>query len=69
LSTVVLALLSEVLDVVDVPALAAGGIGAGRTMAAALTAGAGAVRVGSRFLAAEAAGIHPQGASVARRCA
>ena len=47
-----LSLLDEVLDAVDVPVLAAGGIGSGRAMAAALAAGADGVRVGTRFLAA-----------------
>ena len=54
-----LALLSEVLDTVDVPVLAAGGIGTGRAMAAALAAGADGVRVGTRFLAAEETEAHP----------
>ena len=54
-----LALLSEVLDTVDVPVLAAGGIGTGRAMAAALAAGADGVRVGTRFVAAEEAEAHP----------
>jgi NAD(P)H-dependent flavin oxidoreductase YrpB (nitropropane dioxygenase family) len=54
-----LALLSEVLDAVPVPVLAAGGIGTGRAMAAALAAGADGVRVGTRFLAAEEEGAHP----------
>ncbi|MGO8946694.1 MAG: NAD(P)H-dependent flavin oxidoreductase [Ktedonobacterales bacterium] len=54
-----LALLSEVLDAVDVPVLAAGGIGNGRAMAAALAAGADGVRVGTRFVAAEEAEAHP----------
>src|SRR5881628_391653 len=47
-----LALLSEVLPSVKVPVVAAGGIGTGRAMAAALAAGASAVRVGTRFVAA-----------------
>jgi NAD(P)H-dependent flavin oxidoreductase YrpB (nitropropane dioxygenase family) len=54
-----LALLSEVLDAVPVPVLAAGGIGTGRAMAAALAAGADGVRVGTRFVAAEEARMHP----------
>ncbi len=44
-------LLSEVLDAVQVPVLAAGGIGDGRGMAAALAAGAAGVRMGTRFIA------------------
>lgn len=54
-----LALLAEVLDVVEVPVLAAGGIGSARAMAAALAAGAQGVRVGTRFVAADEAGAHP----------
>ena len=57
--TGLLSLLSEVLDTVDVPVLAAGGIGTGRAMAAALAAGADGVRVGTRFVAAEEAEAHP----------
>lgn len=52
-------LLTEVLDSVRIPVIAAGGIGSGRAMAAALAAGASAVRVGTRFVAAEEAGAHP----------
>jgi NAD(P)H-dependent flavin oxidoreductase YrpB (nitropropane dioxygenase family) len=54
-----LALLDEVLDAVQIPVLAAGGIGSGRAMAAALAAGAAGVRVGTRFVAAEEANAHP----------
>jgi nitronate monooxygenase len=54
-----LALLDEVLDAVDVPVLAAGGIGSGRAMAAALAAGAAGVRVGTRFVATTESGSHP----------
>lgn len=53
-----LPLLSEVLEAVDVPVVAAGGIGSGRAMAAALAAGADAVRVGTRFIAAAEAEYH-----------
>lgn len=54
------ALLSRVLDSVKVPVVAAGGIGRGRVMAAALAAGASGVRVGTRFVAAEEAGAHSE---------
>ncbi len=55
-----LTLLGQVLDSVSVPVLAAGGIGSGRAMAAALAAGAFRVRVGTCFLVAEGAETHPQ---------
>ena len=53
-------LLGQVIGSVDVPVLAAGGIGTGRAMAAALAAGADGVRVGTRFLAAPEAAAHPE---------
>ena len=52
-------LLAEVLDRVDVPVVAAGGIGTARAMAAALAAGAGGGRVGTRFVASTESGAHP----------
>jgi nitronate monooxygenase len=55
-----LSLLDQVLDSVKVPVLAAGGIGSGRAMAAALAAGASGVRVGTRFIVAEESEAHPQ---------
>jgi len=55
-----LPLLDQVLKAVRVPVLAAGGIGTGRAMAAALSAGADGVRVGTRFVAAVEAGAHPE---------
>lgn len=54
-----LALLDQVLGAVRVPVVAAGGIGSGRAMAAALAAGADGVRVGTRFVASLEAGAHP----------
>src|SRR5947208_9378261 len=57
--TGLLALLSEVLESVHAPVVAAGGIGSGRAMAASLAAGAAAVRVGTRFVAATEAEAHP----------
>jgi nitronate monooxygenase len=53
-------LLAEVLDAVDVPVLAAGGIATGRLLAAALAAGADGVRVGTRFVATVESGAHPR---------
>jgi len=52
-------LLADVLEVDTVPVLAAGGISTARGMAAALAAGAAGVRVGTRFVATEESGAHP----------
>jgi NAD(P)H-dependent flavin oxidoreductase YrpB (nitropropane dioxygenase family) len=54
-----LPLLAEVLDAVEVPVVAAGGIATARGVAACLAAGAAAVRAGTRFLATEESGGHP----------
>jgi NAD(P)H-dependent flavin oxidoreductase YrpB (nitropropane dioxygenase family) len=54
-----IALLSEVRQELDTPLIAAGGIGTGRSMAAAIVAGADAVRVGTRFVAATESIAHP----------
>src|SRR5438067_3107192 len=53
------ALLPAVVDAVEIPVVAAGGIGSGRAMAAALAAGAAGVRVGTRFVASREANTHP----------
>jgi nitronate monooxygenase len=55
-----LVLLDEVLDRIDVPVVAAGGIATGRAMAAALAAGASGVRVGTRFVASTESEAHPR---------
>lgn len=52
-----MALLPQVLDAVDVPVVAAGGIADGRGLAATLLMGCQAVWVGTRFLATHEAGI------------
>jgi nitronate monooxygenase len=52
--------LREVLAVLTVPVLAAGGIGTARDVAELLAAGASGVRVGTRFLAAQESIAHPQ---------
>jgi nitronate monooxygenase len=52
-------LLIEVLDAVNVPVVAAGGIAEGRGVAAALAAGAAGVRMGTRFVATPESGAHP----------
>ena len=58
-TTGLLPLIDEVRAVVDVPIVAAGGIGTGRAIAAALVAGADAVRIGTRFVAATESIAHP----------
>lgn len=55
-----LPLLSAVLEVTDVPVLAAGGIGDGRALAAVLAAGADGARIGTRFIATVESGAHPE---------
>ena len=55
----VLQLLTEVVEVVKVPVLAAGGIGNGRALAGVIAAGAAGARIGTRFLAAEESNAHP----------
>ena len=57
-TTGLLPLLDEIRTAVDGPVIAAGGIGTGRAMAAAITAGADGVRVGTRFLVADGANAH-----------
>jgi nitronate monooxygenase len=51
--------LAEALDALNVPAVAAGGIGTAERVAWALRAGAAAVRVGARFVAATESAAHP----------
>ncbi|MDX6231294.1 MAG: nitronate monooxygenase, partial [Nocardioidaceae bacterium] len=58
-TTALLPLLDGVRSAVDLPIVAAGGIGTGHAMAAALAAGADAVRVGTRFLASLESVAHP----------
>ena len=54
-----LPLLDAILDAVALPVIAAGGIATRRGVAAALAAGAGGVRVGTRFIAAAESDAHP----------
>jgi NAD(P)H-dependent flavin oxidoreductase YrpB (nitropropane dioxygenase family) len=52
-------LLSQVLDVLSVPVVAAGGIATARDLAAVLACGASGARIGTRFVAAAESGAHP----------
>jgi enoyl-[acyl-carrier protein] reductase II len=52
-------LVPQVVDAVDVPVIAAGGIGDGRGIAAAFILGAEAVQMGTRFLSAYECTVHP----------
>lgn len=54
-----LPLLDQILEAVDAPVLAAGGIATGRGLAAMLAAGAAGVRMGTRFVATAESGAHP----------
>lgn len=53
-----MALVPQVCDAVDLPVIAAGGIADGRGIAAALSLGADAVQLGTRFLSATECNIH-----------
>ncbi|HIU65995.1 MAG TPA: enoyl-[acyl-carrier-protein] reductase FabK [Candidatus Caccomorpha excrementavium] len=53
-----MALVPQVCDVVSIPVIAAGGIGDGRGLAAALMLGAEAVQIGTRFLVADECIVH-----------
>ena len=57
LTTIVL--VPQVCDVVDIPVIAAGGIGDGRGMAAAFALGASGVQMGTAFLVAKECNVHP----------
>lgn len=54
-----LPLVPQVADAVDIPVIAAGGIGDGRGVAAAFMLGASGVQLGTRFLVAAECGVHP----------
>jgi nitronate monooxygenase len=54
-----LPLLTQVLDAVRIPVLAAGGIGSARALDAVLGAGAAGARCGTRFVAATESAAHP----------
>jgi len=53
-----MALVPQVVDAVDIPVIAAGGVGDGRGVSAAFMLGASGVQVGTRFLVAEECTVH-----------
>lgn len=52
-------LIPQVVDTVDIPVIAAGGIADGRSIAAATCLGAWGVQIGSRFAATQESSAHP----------
>ena len=56
--TTTMCLIPLIRDAVDLPLIAAGGIGDGRSMMAAFALGADGVQIGSRFVAAEESSAH-----------
>ena len=56
--TTTMALVPQVVDAVDIPVIAAGGIADGRGFAAAMMLGAQAVQIGTRFLVANECIVH-----------
>ena len=56
--TTTMALVPQVVDAVNIPVIAAGGIADGRGMAAAYMLGEKAVQMGTRFLTAKECGVH-----------
>ncbi|MBD3747987.1 MAG: nitronate monooxygenase [Sphingobacteriales bacterium] len=57
--TTTLCLIPKIVDTVDIPVIAAGGISSGKSMLAAFALGAQAVQIGSRFAASEESSAHP----------
>lgn len=56
--TTTLCLIPKVVESVNIPVIAAGGIGTGKTMLAAMALGAEGVQIGSRFVASEESSAH-----------
>lgn len=56
--TTTMCLIPAVVDAVQIPVIAAGGIGCGRTMAAAIALGASGVQMGSRFVMTHESNAH-----------
>jgi enoyl-[acyl-carrier protein] reductase II len=58
LTTVVL--VPQIVDAVDIPVIAAGGVGDGRGIAAMLALGASGIQMGTRFICADECTVHPK---------
>ena len=56
--TTTMVLIPAVREAIDIPLIAAGGIGSGRSMMAAFALGADAVQIGSRFVLSEESSAH-----------
>lgn len=56
--TTTMCLVPEAVDALDIPVIAAGGIGSGRAMLAAMALGADGVQIGSRFVATPESSAH-----------
>ncbi len=56
--TTTLVLIPQLVKAVKIPVIAAGGIGTGKTMLAAMALGAEAVQIGSRFVATQESSAH-----------
>ena len=56
--TTTLVLIPQIVKTVKIPVIAAGGIGTGKTMLAAMALGAEAVQIGSRFVATNESSAH-----------
>lgn len=56
--TTTMCLIPMVKEAVNIPVIAAGGIGSGKTMLAAMALGADGVQIGSRFVASEESSAH-----------
>lgn len=56
--TTTLCLVPDIVSELDIPVIAAGGIGSGRSMAAVMALGAEGVQIGSRFAACEESSAH-----------
>ncbi|MCE5287007.1 MAG: nitronate monooxygenase [Pelosinus sp.] len=53
-----MALMTQVIPLIDIPVIVAGGFADGRGLAAALTMGASGIQMGTRFLLAEECSVH-----------